>query len=89
MSSVLIRFSRGLARQSSVTTHPGYVAGESCAFFSHLAGALSHGSGDVPQGFDSYYVNYANLCGMHFQGEEGTLCPKRFSQHQGVPGCCS
>ena len=26
---------------------------------------------------------------MHFQGEEGTLRPQSFSQHQGVPGCCS
>ena len=29
----------GLARSSSLTTHPGFVAAESCAFLAHLVRA--------------------------------------------------
>lgn len=56
-----------LARQSSVTTHPGYVAGESCAFFSHLvrkALYVPRGSVSIKEFLDAAAEDFYQASGL-------------------------
>lgn len=64
-----------LARQSSVTTHPGYVAAESCAFFAHLvksALCLAPGSLGIQDFLDVAAEDFYQASGLASSSGPGT-----------------